>query len=62
MASDADEVEHSWTEMLVWRGMHVVDDAPHRRGAGRMVVKRRALMKKFDALNALNDTPGIEEP
>lgn len=58
MASEADEVEHSWVEMLAWRGMHIVDDAPHRRGAGRMAAKRRALMKK---INALNGTPGIEE-
>lgn len=59
MASEPDEVEHSWTEMLAWRGMHIVDDEAHRRGAGRMVARRRALMKKIDALSG---TPGIEEP
>jgi len=49
VASEPDEVEHSWTEMTTRRGMHTVDDDAHRRGAGRMAAQWCAMMRKMRA-------------
>lgn len=47
MASEVEEVKHSWVEMTTRRGMHTVDDTAHRRGAGKMAAERRAMMRKY---------------